>query len=1025
MSHSDLSSFSSGQTERVVGRDNELKKIKKYLSPKSTARAVFFIGDGGLGKTRLLKETVKLAEIRHLAVTKDLIDLNLIGNHSREGLQKSIAKALNRDAFARYDQLEKQLREIPMGDFKGKQEQRELIGKTFLEELAALASKQRVVIALDTAERLVYSEGDTQAQGSATPKGTARVADSWEWFEKEFHNWPNVLVFIAGRTPNTEILYNRLVSDTPVQTIDIKEFDDADSTAFLQEVANKEKDKGNKAFANQIETIIRIKGKQLYKVTEGRPILLGMATALLKITDLDTFMRVVDEAANVESSSMKAETKGGLKIPPPLEKALYKILEELNLPEVLETLLALGRLPKGANVELLTALVGKTEDVETGLRVLKKIDPIYVKLGEKNPIYFLHDEMYLVLQRQVYDKQPADGFQKDQAERLIESYYVRQLSRTRSEMRQRIETLAATTTGALIEKQEFDDDQHVSLQTEFLFYTLRQDSAKGFRLYCRYLLEAVISGNYSDYALYESELLSFVFQDPRFNADKLPGISKWLLELVIAERAAINALMDGEWARCIEGLNSARRILKEQGQETRVLADSLLEVWEAWTYANRGNLTDLTVGVKLHLEDVPENLRNYLRGPREDDLKWLAKVILGLAYRVWAFRCRAMGELKGARESYQQAINYLDSEDTRTILAVVRNELALTHADLGEYPAARSLLEQARAIESEFGTLYPIGLNYNTLALIDAQEQKFEDALKNAETALSFFGAIPSRRGVALANRAFAEIYRRNAAMESGSIIARQDSLRQAKIRIEPALQIFNDLNEELRYIDALIELGCIWRDLAALESSDSSFIAEYAENAHSCFRDVIANDSSTTDKVVVYKKVEALVNLAILEYNLKNMQAAQSAVEQALETVGGSYIFVTQGGRTTGEKKDTPVTGFFRLLGKLHVLEGHIFLDAYQELSQRKVATRTQLDDARKTAAEKYLHALQYYLLFNAKFPELEQAKAEIASKLGKLRSTELEDFTRKVEELEGTWGFKPSELRKMMMDHGLWEKI
>lgn len=82
------------QTPHAVGRDRELQAIKRALeSPGGETAILYFIGPGGIGKTRLIEEGAKLAPPSVLV--SPVIDLYHAEAHSVAGLQQLLADGLD------------------------------------------------------------------------------------------------------------------------------------------------------------------------------------------------------------------------------------------------------------------------------------------------------------------------------------------------------------------------------------------------------------------------------------------------------------------------------------------------------------------------------------------------------------------------------------------------------------------------------------------------------------------------------------------------------------------------------------------------------------------------------------------------------------------------------------------------------------------------------------------------------------------------------------------------------------------
>jgi hypothetical protein len=187
-------------TPDLVGRAGLLAEIEEILrSPGSSPQVVMVVGDGGIGKTRLLRTALTRAVERDdLSVAEDIVDLYDIPAHSRNGMVDAIVHQLfhaNPAAFRRYEHARQQLlRRQETGDLDEIAALREGLMRTFVEDLRALSSQKRIVLAFDTAERLVYGAGQV-------PELFPQVADSWEWVCETLQDWGEVTVLVAGRAP--------------------------------------------------------------------------------------------------------------------------------------------------------------------------------------------------------------------------------------------------------------------------------------------------------------------------------------------------------------------------------------------------------------------------------------------------------------------------------------------------------------------------------------------------------------------------------------------------------------------------------------------------------------------------------------------------------------------------------------------------------------------------------------------------------------------------------------------------------
>jgi hypothetical protein len=112
-----------------------------------------------------------------LQVARQAVDLYHVLTHTSTGLAFEIAGALNSSngLLPNYECEDHKLEQLNLlGQGVGVKEQRERTLSAFTGDLRALAQKQRVVIALDTAERYVYGLDNA-------PIAIKQTAEAWAW----------------------------------------------------------------------------------------------------------------------------------------------------------------------------------------------------------------------------------------------------------------------------------------------------------------------------------------------------------------------------------------------------------------------------------------------------------------------------------------------------------------------------------------------------------------------------------------------------------------------------------------------------------------------------------------------------------------------------------------------------------------------------------------------------------------------------------------------------------------------------
>ncbi len=261
------------RTSVIISRTRELEQIKDAIYRSGNElRIVLLTADGGLGKSRLVEEVLWRAGNRKMrtefgeipqahraewdwqrddVVVADLIDLDDIRLHTRGYFMRQVREAL-RDAeldFTRYDGEDSRQRRLraQQADYATVQQATREAEARFLEDYKANAQAKRIVLTLDTAERLaVVTSHTAERRVVATSqwlwdKGLITSADltftTQNWLAERIANaeLPNTTLLISGRGGEGKQFFEviekaikrakALQKPCEVVRIDLKDFD--------------------------------------------------------------------------------------------------------------------------------------------------------------------------------------------------------------------------------------------------------------------------------------------------------------------------------------------------------------------------------------------------------------------------------------------------------------------------------------------------------------------------------------------------------------------------------------------------------------------------------------------------------------------------------------------------------------------------------------------------------------------------------------------------------------------------------
>ncbi len=172
------------RTPRPINREKELRQVREALQGQGT-RVLCLRGRGGIGKTYLLRAVLSWCQPEGewyfpelLAPPPELlVDLYHTMYHTVPGLTAGLRQGLINApegvlrAFDAAYQEWQQKRFGLAGMLKELETLRERIGEAFLEDLNGISRSHRLVLALDTVERLMYEEDVVQQRLGLEPEG--------------------------------------------------------------------------------------------------------------------------------------------------------------------------------------------------------------------------------------------------------------------------------------------------------------------------------------------------------------------------------------------------------------------------------------------------------------------------------------------------------------------------------------------------------------------------------------------------------------------------------------------------------------------------------------------------------------------------------------------------------------------------------------------------------------------------------------------------------------------------------------
>ncbi|MGB4804130.1 MAG: ATP-binding protein [Anaerolineae bacterium] len=1000
-------------TTNLVGREEILAAAEKAFEyPSSQPSVLFLTGEGGIGKTRIVQSIIESAKSNdNLQVTRSIVDFYHVPTHSEYGLAEALHSVLTppRSPFTRYENEKRALERMRLsGEVSNVGEQRLRVLQAFTEDMTRLAQGKRIVLTLDTAERLVYSVG----QEPVTP---ILFADCWNWLVQSLPQWKNVTLVIAGRDsarPLVESL-RRMVGEDFVSVVPVGSFSEAESIAYFDEVAHTARKHSRLEIAQRVQSLDRDARLLAHRLAGGRPIMLALLVDYLTAGP-GSLSEILHPAEQNQGLTDRHYGLARLKT-----QLVGRLMELRPLGDVIS---ALGRTPKGCDQELLAKLLD-IPVAEAGNRLNDTRRLSIIKVRPADQRVFLHDEIYALLREEVY-AHPADVREAARFSNVILTYYDEQIDRCRTEL----DRLYAPAEVEGKEKLDLSrlSETHTTLQTlwaEFVFYELRRDAAAGFRHYYRLIREASLNGDTQWDVQLQAELQTFLAEwgvSP--STEFIDDLPMRLVRSSLMPRSMVRALVNGQLQAALTEGEHLRRTMSDIIAMYPVVNEGILNAWEASALIYLGGEENLKMArdkLTLTIGGLHDLLRKDPQDHGMQDIElWRSRAVLAFAHRIRGYLFWVLGLLQDSAKDYRQAAALWRRVNLKIEMATTLKDMGFVLSEAGESVTGRNLVKDALALQRELGPRSPVGLSLNTLAKIDIHEGAYESAIVFSEKALVLFRALGDQRGIGLALLALAEAKRRASGTEKVPAPENKvELLRAARDHAQEALEVFQNIGEKMRQIEALIECGCACRDWVHVRSVAPSFRDDVERLAQEA-AEMLARAAEMATDSMIYKKVDALVNLAWLRFYAAQDSLLEDAAQKANAAIPDEYrIRPLRGGRPK-ISSDRVQVSLWPQLGKLYTLEGH---RAFKNFEKTHVSDSDQQKQHLKMATRNYALGLEYDVFYSPDHRGLRQMKEQVYENFKRLNSTHLTTVYQVVQGFEAEFALKDSEMRRLLEQYAL----
>jgi tetratricopeptide (TPR) repeat protein len=596
-------------------------------------------------------------------------------------------------------------------------------------------------------------------------------------------------------------------------------------------------------------------------------------------------------------------------------------------------------------------------DVGTAQEWLESIrDLSFIKIHPEDDRFFLHDEMYEMLDRHLLAYV---------SERRHERFYRAILDYYQERILDQRERVAVLWTPRKEESPKWDrteldqprppdepaelaqaTSRLYNLMAEEIYYRLRKDPLDGFRTYQVYAREAFWASEESLERLLRSEMLQFLSEHR--DEVKIDGLKRDEIEIDMALRRLerINRAHDPF------AVTYARQI-REECQDLLDRAGSL----------SRVRLTFLEGEALIHqgrsfpqAEDLLKQVINTLQthDPQTVLGKWQSPIFLAEAYNYLGYLYRTLGWFKKAIVAYSEAVvlwRLLEEreEDGLRRLALraqhanTLNNQAWAMAERGHFLAATQTCQDALDMRKMLGPRAPVAFSLNILGMILTRDDKPHRARVHCQRALGIFRDLEQTRGIGLASIALAEAFRRMSMVPDLYAPEEEaDLLQRAVQHSTDSVEIFGEggpVPERPRLVEALIERGCAYRQWAWLRPLYISSQDPEQDELIDFSKEDLDRAIALAGDDLLYRSFDAQVNLGWLYYFTRQLDEAEQEARRAIGRVGEEYLITADEGLPD---TSLPNSAFFVQLGKVYLLLGEVagsrFLDEDNREALREV---------------------------------------------------------------------------------------
>ncbi|NMC34928.1 MAG: hypothetical protein GYA36_21110, partial [Veillonellaceae bacterium] len=776
--------------KNIIGRIPENRLVDAAIRDKGP-KAIYFYGEGGVGKTRLLEDVIEKHSCEKGIRMSSIIDLYHPDFHDYNNVQLEIAQSIDKET--RFFQLYKQRHEEYKfaqqvgGESKSLARLAEKRDWQFLKDYQALAERvERIILLFDTTELIEYDHDVIQELCQIDSQMLAII----NWLSSQAAQLNNTVILLAGRRQTrVEADLEKSFQAWNFERCELKNFSPEETEKYVFQVLSQNP---------KAPRLTKENYGEIYRRTGGRPI--RLALLLLFLMEQSSFDKVLLKLRSYDRVGASPEGS--------LESYIIERLQDFPDPsDNVMKFLFLAR--KGMDRELLMCLLGGTDvEAERIIEELKKI--IYIKTRFNN--LYLHDDLY-----DLFDRSNKDFTRLSRDFRTLVEYY-RDLEAKASTFRLKLEA-------------------HIPR----LYYELQFSPEMGCNLYEEWASEAIyLHLNDTDMRL-RDEMLRFMH---RYESENLSERIAGQLEVDKIIRAEAVHWVErhaalGQYVKACEVAESIRTCtdpsLCWEKVDDPLYKSRLLLAWaEAEHYRTKGENSD------DKLDQALDILQNFNPQPGSeslvlDEAGWKSR-ILGLIYNRKGYISRVNGIYSEAIPLYKMANKELMDSRHSYLRAQVLTNLAFLISQTGDPIAANTHIQDALEIWNNMQMNYREALTRTAFSLILCDQDLPMAAMGEVEYAKKIFEEHKEDRGLVMSMIAMGLVYRKLGNMwkkhlSSHTREGASNDLNSGEQILLSAYEKAVTMQEPLLKWEALNELGslyCDWAWLSRAEMNESDALKYY-----------------------------------------------------------------------------------------------------------------------------------------------------------------------------------------------------